>query len=189
MKELEYFYVAGISLLLTILIINRTVASHIGRAFEALRDSPIACDCMGVSVYRHKVMAFVLSAGLAGFAGGLFAYSEQYIAPNNFSFDLSVQFLLAVTMGGRKSRLGPILGAAIIVYLPNLLADIHLFRIIAGAIAAIAVVAGIVSVIRAPEDRWRIAVPVALCLAFFGFSLALENITDYKLAIFGVMIL
>ncbi|NMD08479.1 MAG: branched-chain amino acid ABC transporter permease, partial [Phyllobacteriaceae bacterium] len=165
MKEVEYFYVTGIALVLTVVVINRVLASHFGRAFEALRDSPIACDCMGVSVYKHKVIAFVLSAGLAGLAGVLFAYSEQYIAPNNFSFELSIQFLLAVTMGGRKSRLGPILGAVIIVFLPNLLADINLFRIIAGIVAAIAVVAGVASMIRSPEDRGRVAIPMALCIA------------------------
>ena len=137
MKEMEFFYVTAAALLLTIIVINRVLASHYGRAFEALRDSPIASDCMGVSVYKHKVIAFVLSAALCGLAGVLFAYSEQYIAPNNFTFELSVQFLLAVTMGGRKSRLGPILGAVIIVFLPHLLADIGLFRIIAGALAAL----------------------------------------------------
>src|SRR5450631_1683178 len=126
----------------------------------ALRDSPIACDCMGVSVYRHKVLAFMLSAGFAGLAGVLFAYSELYIAPNNFSFELSIQFLLAVTMGGRKSRVGPILGAAIVVFLPNLLADIHLFRDIAGAIAAVAIVAGGIRMVRQPEERARTAIPV-----------------------------
>ena len=95
----------------------------------------------------------MISAAFAGFAGVLFAYSEQYIAPNNFSFELSVQFLLAVTMGGRKSRLGPILGAAIIVYLPNLLADIDLFRNVAGGIAAVAlVVAGVSDRARSPEQ-------------------------------------
>ena len=87
---------------------------------------------MGVSVYKHKVMAFVISAGMAGLAGALFAYSEQYVAPNNFGFDLSISLLLAVTLGGRKSRVGPILGSVVIVLLPNLLADIELFRIIAG---------------------------------------------------------
>lgn len=189
LKEIEYFWVAGAALLLTVLVINRVVASHYGRAFEALRDSPIASDCMGVSVYKHKVIAFVLSAALAGLAGVLFAYSEQYIAPNNFSFELSVQFLLAVTMGGRKSRLGPILGAAIIVFLPNLLADIDLFRIIAGIIAAVAVLAGAVAVMRNPEEKGRIAIPVALCVGFFVFSLLLQKITDYKLTVFGLMIL
>ena len=76
-------------------------------------------------------MKFAFRAGFAGLAGVLFAYSEQYIAPNNFSFELSIQFLLAVAMGGRKSRVGPILGAAVVVYLPNLLADIDQFRAVA----------------------------------------------------------
>ena len=189
MKEVEYFYITGLALVLTILVINRVLASHYGRAFEALRDSPIASDCMGVSVYKYKVIAFVLSAGLAGLAGALFAYSEQYIAPNNFSFELSVQFLLAVTMGGRKSRLGPMIGAVIIVFLPNLLADIALFRIAAAVIAGIAVIAGVVMFVRGHENRGRIVVPVLLCSAFFVFSLMLQKITDYKLSIFGMMIL
>jgi len=189
MKEMEFFYVTAAALLLTIIVINRVLASHYGRAFEALRDSPIASDCMGVSVYKHKVIAFVLSAALSGLAGVLFAYSEQYVAPNNFTFELSVQFLLAVTMGGRKSRLGPILGAVIIVFLPNLLADIALFRMIAGAIAALAIVVGGISLYRDRENAVRILIPVILCVIFFVFSLLLQKITDYKLAIFGVMIL
>jgi branched-chain amino acid transport system permease protein len=189
MKETEYFYVTAASLAITIIVINRVLASHYGRAFEALRDSPIASDCMGVSVYKHKVIAFVLSAGLAGLAGSLFAYSEQYIAPNNFSFELSVQVLLAVAMGGRKSRIGPILGAAIIVFLPNLLADIALFRIAAGFIAATALVAGGAMLLRHPERRIAILIPMVLCFVFFGFALLLEKITDYKLTIFGTMIL
>ena len=188
-REIQYFYMAALFLALTVIVINRVLASRFGRAFEALRDSPIASDCMGVSVYRHKVMAFVLSAAFAGLAGVMFAYSEQYIAPNNFSFDLSIQFLLAVTMGGRKSRLGPILGAAIVVYLPNLLSDIDLFRQAALVIAVIAVLAGGYVFVRKPEDRLRAAIPVVLCLCFYAFSLMLQKITDYKLSVFGVMIL
>ncbi len=189
MKEVEYYYICAIALVLALLVINRILASHLGRAFEALRDSPIASDCMGVSVYKHKVLAFVVSAGFAGLAGVLFAYSEQYIAPNNFGFELSVQFLLAVTVGGRKSRLGPILGAVIIVFLPNLLADINLFRQIAGLVAVIAVIAGIRAFFAEPDRRLKNAIPVALCIGFFIFSLMLEKITDYKLTVFGMMIL
>lgn len=189
MKEVEFYYICAITLVLALVVINRILASHLGRAFEALRDSPIASDCMGVSVYKHKVLAFVVSAGFAGLAGVLFAYSEQYIAPNNFGFELSVQFLLAVTVGGRKSRLGPILGAVIIVFLPNLLADINLFRQIAGVVAVIAVIAGIRAFFVEPERRVKNAIPVVLCIGFFIFSLMLEKITDYKLAVFGVMIL
>ncbi len=189
MKEVGYYYIVAVCLLGTILVINRILASHYGRAFEALRDSPIASDCMGVSVYKHKVIAFVVSAAFAGLAGVLFSYSEQYIAPNNFNFEQSILFLLAVTMGGRKSRLGPILGAVIIVILPNLLADIELFRKIAGVIAAIAVIAGVSAFVRKSEDRMKVILPVILCLAFFVFSRYLQNITDFKKSIFGLMIL
>ena len=189
MADIQYYYIVVAALLLTLLVISRLLASRFGRAFEALRDSPIACDCMGVSVYRTKVLAFTISAGFAGFAGVLFAYSELYIAPNNFDFDLSILFLLAVTMGGRKSRTGPILGAVIVVLLPNLLADISLFRIVAGIIAVLAVGIGGWRMIRAPEERAKVAIPVALCLAFFVFALLLNSITDYKLTVFGMMIL
>jgi branched-chain amino acid transport system permease protein len=189
MQDLQYYYVVAILLVLTILLITRLLRSRYGRAFEALRDSPIACDCMAVSVYRHKVLAFMLSAGFAGLAGVLFAYSELYIAPENFGFDLSITFLLGVTVGGRKSRAGPIIGAAIVVFLPNLLADIFLFRVAAGVIAAAAILGGGFMALRRPEQRNRVAVPVGLCVAFFAFSLLLQNITDYKLTVFGLMIL
>jgi len=189
LREFEFYFVVAACLVLSLLVVNRLIASRYGRAFEALRDAPIASDCMGVSVYKHKVIAFGVSAGMAGLAGVLFAYSEQYIAPNNFGVELAIQFLLAVTLGGRKSRVGPMLGAVVIVVLPNLLADIELFRIIAGVIAAVALIAGFASVRAHPESRAQVAVPVALCLAFFAFSLLLDRITDYKLAIFGAMIL
>ena len=188
LKEFEFYFLVLICLLLSLVAINRLIASRYGRAFEALRDAPIACDCMAVSVYKHKVIAFAFSAGMAGLAGVLFAYSEQYVAPNNFGIELAIQFLLAVTLGGRKSRVGPMLGAVIIVVLPNLLADIELFRIIAGTIAAVAVIAGAVSIKKA-ENKTAIIIPVALCVAFFVFSLLLNRITDFKLAIFGAMIL
>lgn len=189
LREFEFFFIVAACFLISLVVVNRLIASRYGRAFEALRDAPIASDCMGVSVYKHKVIAFAFSAGLAGLAGALYAYSEQYIAPNSFGIPLAIQFLLGVALGGRKSRVGPVLGAAIIVVLPNLLADIELFRVIAGVIAAVALVAGVVAARRGAEERRAIIVPVALCVAFFVFSLLLDRITDFKLSVFGAMIL
>jgi ABC-type branched-subunit amino acid transport system ATPase component/ABC-type branched-subunit amino acid transport system permease subunit len=188
MREVEYYWLVIVVLALTIIMINRILASYLGRAFEALRDSPIASDCMGVSVYKYKVLAFVMSAVFAGLAGVLFTYSDVYLAPNNFSFEKSVEFLLAVALGGRKSRLGPIIGAAVVVYLPNLLADIVLFRIAAGLIAAIALAAGLVALRRHARIS-QVALPVGLCLAFFVFALLLSRITDFRATIYGMMIL
>lgn len=188
MREFEFYFIVVAFLLLSLVFVNRVIASRYGRAFEALRDSPIASDCMGVSVYKHKVLAFVISAGMAGLAGALFAYSEQYVAPNNFGVELAIMFLLAVTLGGRKSRVGPILGAIVIVLLPNLLADINLFRIIAGIIAVVALLAG-GNALRTAENKVSVLIPVVLCLAFFAFAMLLTNVTDWRLSVFGAMIL
>ncbi|RYE35591.1 MAG: branched-chain amino acid ABC transporter ATP-binding protein/permease [Hyphomicrobiales bacterium] len=189
LREVEYYYVSAIALVLTVVVINRIIASRYGRAFEALRDSPIACDCMGVSVYKHKVLAFVVSAGFAGLAGALYAYFRQYIAPEAFNFATSIEFLLAVAMGGRKSRMGPIIGSAIVVFLPNILADLELFRITAGLIALGAVVGGFYAWRRDPSQARGIGIAVVLCVLFFVFSLFLDRIVDYKLTIYGLMIL
>ncbi|HEV7874861.1 MAG TPA: branched-chain amino acid ABC transporter ATP-binding protein/permease [Enterovirga sp.] len=188
-RRLEFYYVVCAALLLTILVVNRVVRSPFGRAFEALRDSPIACDCMGVSVYRYKVYAFVVSAALAGLAGALFAWSERYVAPNSYGFELTVLFLLAVTMGGRKSRAGPIIGSVVIVMLPNVLADIELVRIMAWIIAVIAVVVGAEAFMRRRENRYAILAPVVLCLLFLPATYAMQQVTDFRLTIFGLMIL
>ncbi len=188
-RKLEFYYLVCACLLLTILVVNRVVRSPFGRAFEALRDSPIACDCMGVSVYRYKVYAFVISAALAGLAGALFAWSERYVAPNSYGFELTVLFLLAVTMGGRKSRSGPLIGAAIIVMMPNILADIGLVRIMAGIIAAVAVIVVGLAFLRRRDDRMTLLIPGALCLAFFPATLAMDSVTDFRLTVFGLMIL
>jgi ABC-type branched-subunit amino acid transport system permease subunit len=138
---------------------------------------------MGVSVYKHKVLAFVISAGFAGLAGVLYAYFRQYIAPEAFGFTLSIEFLLAVAMGGRKSRLGLIIGSAIVVFLPNVLSDLELFRITAGLIAVIALAAGYFAWRRNPENVQSVAIAVTLCILMFVFSLILERIVDHKLTI------
>src|SRR5579859_2027005 len=189
MRDVQFAILCGGSLIIKDSVVNRITASRFGRAFEALRDSPIASDCMGVSVYRHKVVAFVTSAGFAGLAGVLFTYSEQYVAPNDFSFELSVQFMLAVIVGGRKSRIGPILGAAIVVYLPNLLADVDLFRRFAGLAAVAAIVVGGFLIARQPRNWFRTIMPVALCTGLFAASEYLKSLTDYRLTVSGLMIL
>jgi branched-chain amino acid transport system permease protein len=142
-----YWLVFGL-MVLSLVVADRILRSQLGRAFEALRGSPVASDCMGVSVYRYKVYAFVISAGYAGLAGCLYAYSEQYISPNTYNFELTVMFLLAVIMGGRKTRTGALLGAAIIVILPKLLDDLELFRIVATTLATLMLVGGAIAIAK-----------------------------------------
>jgi branched-chain amino acid transport system permease protein len=187
--EVEFFYIVAILMVLSLIVVHRILKSHLGRAFQALRDSPIASDCMGVSVYRYKVYAFVISAALAGLAGSLYAYSEEYISPNTYNFELTILFLLAIIMGGRKTRSGALLGAFIVVTLPSLLADINLFRQIATAAAVICVLGAGFMMAKGRSSAREIAVPVLATVGMALFSYKLENITDWRLTIFGLMTL
>lgn len=189
LDETEYFYMVALLMAASLGIVHQLLKSHLGRAFEALRDSPIASDCMGVSVYRYKVYAFVISAAFAGLAGSLYAYSEQYIAPNTYNFELTILFLLAVIMGGRKSRTGALIGAAIVIMLPSLLADIDLFRHIAVACAVLAVVGAGLLLARRRTTLRKAAVPVVGTIGLAVFSYRLENMVDWRLTIFGLMTL
>jgi len=189
MDETEYYWLVGVLLLASLLVVHRILRSHLGRAFEALRGSPVASDCMGVSVYRYKVYAFVISAGLAGLAGALYAYSEQYISPNTYNFELTVMFLLAVIMGGRKSRIGSLLGAAIIVLLPKLLDDLAMFRTASVALAVIVAIAAGVAVQRGKIKPKSAAIPVIGTIALAAVSFKLQSMTDWRLSIFGLITL
>lgn len=187
--EREFFWVVAVMLILSLIFVHRVLRSHLGRAFEALRGSPVASDCMGVSVYRYKVYAFVISAGLAGLAGSLYAYSEQYISPNTYNFELTVMFLLAVIMGGRKTRSGAMLGAAIVVLLPKLLDDIEMFRWFAVLLAVVVLVGAIVALKRGKASAKTAAIPVVGTIALAALSFQLQTMTDWRLSIFGLITL
>jgi len=184
-----FYWLVLVLMALSALVVDRILRSQLGRAFEALRGSPVASDCMGVSVYRYKVYAFVVSAGFAGLAGCLYAYSEQYISPNTYNFELTVLFLLAVIMGGRKSRLGSLLGAAIIVILPKLLDDLALFRSVATTLAVLMAIGAAIAISKKIATPRNMAIPVVGTAALAGFSFWLTSITDWRLSIFGLMIL
>jgi ABC-type branched-subunit amino acid transport system ATPase component/ABC-type branched-subunit amino acid transport system permease subunit len=189
LTERDYYWLIAVILVVALIVVHRILKSHLGRAFEALRDSPVACDCMGVSVYKYKVYAFVISAGFAGLAGSLYTYSEQYISPNTYNFELTILFLLAIIMGGRKTRTGAILGSLIVVLLPKLLDDINLFRIVAVVLAIGVTVGAGVQWKRGLVTAQRIAIPIAGTIGLACFSFYLSSITDWRLTIFGLMIL
>ena len=189
LSEHGFYWLVFALMVLSLIVVHRILKSQLGRAFEALRGSPVASDCMGVSVYRYKVYAFVISAGFAGLSGCLYAYSEQYISPNTYNFELTVFFLLAVIMGGRKTRSGALLGAAIIVILPKLLDDLVMFRTVAVVIAALMLIGACVGVAKKMTTPKAMAIPVIGSIALAGFAFWLQSITDWRLSIFGLMIL
>ena len=189
LSEHGFYWLVFALMVISLVVVHRILRSQLGRAFEALRGSPVASDCMGVSVYRYKVYAFVISAGFAGLSGCLYAYSEQYISPNTYNFELTVLFLLAVIMGGRKTRSGALLGAAIIVILPKLLDDLELFRMVATTLAVLMAAGAAVGIAKKMTTPKTMVIPVVGTIALAGFSFWLESITDWRLSIFGLMIL
>jgi ABC-type branched-subunit amino acid transport system ATPase component/ABC-type branched-subunit amino acid transport system permease subunit len=189
LHENGFYWLVFVLMTLSLIVVHRILNSQLGRAFEALRGSPVASDCMGVSVYRYKVYAFVISAGFAGLAGALYSYSEQYISPNTYNNELTVLFLLAVIMGGRKTRSGALLGAAIIVILPKLLDDLEMFRTVASGLAVLMLIGGAIGVAKKITTPKAMAIPVIGTIALAGFSFWLQSITDWRLSIFGLMIL
>ncbi len=189
LDEREYYWAVAVLMVLALIVVHRILRSHLGRAFEALRGSPVASDCMGVSVYRYKVYAFVISAGFAGLGGSLYAFSEQYISPNTYNFELTVLFLLAVIMGGRKSRIGSMLGATIIVMLPKLLDDVELFRYVAVGLAVLVAIVAAVGMRQKRTNPKQMAIPVVGSIALAGLAFYLDAMTDWRLSIFGVIML
>ena len=164
------------------------LSSQWGRAFEALRDSPIATDAMGVGTYRHKVIAFAFGSGLGGLAGGLYAFNFQYLQPQTFVYELMVILLLGVVLGGRKSLWGAVVGAALIVLLPNLLSNRSLFQIFSVIGLLVALGAGTRALAHKKARPFQVIAPiVAMGLLAVG-SFVVSNTEDWRKAIFALML-
>ena len=116
------------ALVITLLILWRLRRSRIGRAFEAIKEDAVAASLMGIAVNAHKMLAFALGAGIAGLAGALNAHLTFFIGPSEFGFDRGVDILTMTILGGTGGLTGPVLGAAIVTLLPELLRDLRDFR-------------------------------------------------------------
>jgi ABC-type branched-subunit amino acid transport system permease subunit len=92
-----------------------------GQAMRAIRDSEVAGQSIGLNPIAVRVLAFVLSAVMAGLAGGVFASITGFISPESFPFFQSILFLLVVMIGGADRTLGPLLGAIVVLLLPEVL--------------------------------------------------------------------
>lgn len=117
------FYYAGIPFVLAgLFAVWRIVRSPFGRVLVSLRDNPDRAQALGYPVARYKLLAFVLSAGLSGLAGGLGAISHGFAALDNVYWTTSGQVVMMVVLGGIGTLWGGVLGAAIVVELNDYLA-------------------------------------------------------------------
>jgi branched-chain amino acid transport system permease protein len=146
-----YFLMIALSLF-TIFVVNRLQNSRIGRAWIALREDEVACQAMGIDKRKTKLMAFALGATWAGFAGVVFAAKTTFINPASFTLWESINILCVVVLGGMGSIVGVIVGAFILILLPEYLRFLSEYRILAfGAVLVIMMVfrpGGIVETVR-----------------------------------------
>src|SRR5450759_1140336 len=155
-----FYWLCLILLALVWMAMRNLLSSQCGRAFEALRDSPIATDAMGIGTYRHKAAGFALGSSLGGLAGGLYAFNFEYLQPQSFTYDLMVILLLGVVMGGRKSLWGAFFGASLIVLLPNLLSNHLLFEIVSALVLLVAVIAGVRGWLKKTTQAFQAIAPI-----------------------------
>jgi ABC-type branched-subunit amino acid transport system ATPase component/ABC-type branched-subunit amino acid transport system permease subunit len=183
-----FFWLCTAVLALVWLAMRNLLSSQWGRAFEALRDSPIATDAMGVGTYRHKVAAFAFGSGLGGIAGALYAFNLGYLQPLTFDFALTVILLLGVVLGGRKSPWGAVVGAVLVALLPHLLSSPVLFRVFSAIAFALALVAGTRQLLRRKTDAFRALAPITATLTLVVGSFLVSNIEDWRKAIFALLL-
>jgi branched-chain amino acid transport system permease protein len=113
-----YYFVLGVALVLGALLWG-LLRSPWGKAFTALRDNPIRAESLGIDVRAYTLLAFAIGAVYAGVAGALFASLVQFIEPAPFAVGTSFMMYLMVVVGGSGYFLGPLLGAAVGVLLPE----------------------------------------------------------------------
>ncbi len=127
-QPIHFYYLIVAILLFTILIVNRLNNSYIGRAWIAIREDEVAAAAMGIDVTKMKILAFAMGAAWAGVAGVFFAGKFAFVSPESFKFLETVFVLSMVVLGGMGSVSGVILGAIILVILPEVLREFQSFR-------------------------------------------------------------
>ena len=104
-----------------VVIALRIVRSPVGSIFSAIRDNPLRATAVGHNIHGYKLTAFVIAAAYAGFAGGLLGVLQAFMPPDAFTFDTSGQLVMQTAIGGRGTLFGPLVGAAVWLFLQDFL--------------------------------------------------------------------
>ncbi len=140
-STLELYYLIFFIAVITIFAMHRLIASRIGRAWIAIREDETAAEAMGINTLRLKLLAFVLGSAWAGMTGVFFAAKMAFVSPESFTFFESVLVLCMVVLGGMGSILGIILGAFLLIALPEMFRDFQDYRMFAFGAALILMMA------------------------------------------------
>lgn len=139
-SDRQYFYLVWGTVFLLFALAQNLVRSQLGRALRAIHTSEAAASVLGVNVADYKVFVFVLSALYAGIAGVLYAHYVTFISPSVFGFNISVQVVTMVVLGGMASLWGALAGALFLTFLPEWLRVLENFDILVyGAILVVGI--------------------------------------------------
>lgn len=135
------FTVGAILLVITLLIVLNLINSRSGRAIMAIRDNRIAAESVGINITKYKLLAFSISAGLAGLAGVLYAHNLSILQaqPKNFGYNMSIMILVYVVLGGIGNIRGSVISAVILVLLPELMRELNDYRMLIYSIVLIGI--------------------------------------------------
>lgn len=133
------FTIGVILVLITLFIVMNLVNSRTGRAIMAIRDNRIAAESIGINITKYKLMAFSISAGLAGVAGVLYAHNLTTLTalPKNFGYNMSIMILVYVVLGGIGSIRGSVIATVILYLLPEMFRGLSNYRMLMYAIVLI----------------------------------------------------
>ena len=133
------FTIGVVMVLITLIIVLHLIHSRTGRAVMAIRDNRIAAESIGINVTKYKLLAFTISAALAGVAGALYSHNLSSLAATqkNFGYNQSIMFLVYVVLGGIGNIRGSIIATVVLTLLPELLRSMDSYRMLIYAIVLI----------------------------------------------------
>ena len=126
----RFYYVVLATAVLSFYICYRLVRSSVGRAFVLVRENEVLAESLGLSAFRYCMIAFVVGAALAGAAGALYGHYVGFVSPDLFNFSYITIMLIMVILGGKGTLIGPVLGAVIFTFLPELLREASHYRMV-----------------------------------------------------------
>ncbi|MDD6571966.1 MAG: branched-chain amino acid ABC transporter permease [Thermoflexaceae bacterium] len=135
------FFVGVILIFITLFIVLNLINSRDGRAIMAIRDNLIAAESVGINITKYKLMAFSISAALAGAAGVLYAHNLNSLmaTPKNFGYNMSIMILVYVVLGGIGNIKGSVIAAVLLTILPEMLRGMNNYRMLIYAIVLIVI--------------------------------------------------
>lgn len=138
---IHFYYLVFIFTVLAVFVINRLYRSRVGRAWVAIREDEVAAATMGIHVFGYKVLAFTISCLLAGLTGAFYAHFVTFISADQFAMGESFLILTMVALGGTGSIAGPIVGAFLLMMIPEAFRFLEEFRMVLyGAILIVVMV-------------------------------------------------